>query len=282
LIEANNSNSGFETGNELAKGLSCLFACFGRILTLSTVVIQSHKTPLPQGWIRSCLTSVQTWAQLHAFDYRFIGDEIFDLLDQELMDRTAQQKVVATDLARLRCLQQGLIEGYERVIWCDADFLVFTPEQLIPPTSNYALGREVWIQKDASSRLRVYKKVHNAFMVFCRNNTFLDFYAESAEKLIRANTGALVPQFIGPKWLSAIHNIAMCPVQENAGMSSPEVSRALANNGGEALDLLKENSPCPPAGLNLCSSLANTSDSAGFDMQQVIDQLLDNEGIHLG
>ena len=63
-----------------------------------------------------------------------------------LLKKTSQQKVIATDLARLYSLQDGLRQGYATVIWCDADFLIFAPAGLSDlPQEQYAFGREVWI-----------------------------------------------------------------------------------------------------------------------------------------
>ena len=87
-----------------------------------TLIIQSHRHPLPHDWLQACLDSVADWARANHFHYRYIGDEIFAPLDQELLDKTRMQPVIASDLARLISLQNGLAEGYDCVVWCDADF----------------------------------------------------------------------------------------------------------------------------------------------------------------
>ena len=53
----------------------------------STLVIQSHRIPLPCGWLQLCLDSVEAWAQANGFDYRFIDDRIFDQVAPELVRR---------------------------------------------------------------------------------------------------------------------------------------------------------------------------------------------------
>ena len=207
-----------------------------------TLIIQSHRHPLPQDWLPACLASVADWAQANRYHYRFIGDEIFTTLDQELLDKTRSQTVIASDLARLFSLQRGLAEGYDCVVWCDADFLIFNPESFVLPDTEYALGREVWVQYDAKQRLRSFVKVHNALLMFRRGNTFLDFYRATAERLLRLNQGRMPPQFIGPKWLTALHNIALCPVMESAAMLSPLVMRDCLAGQGEALRLFRKKS----------------------------------------
>jgi len=240
-----------------------------------TLVIQSHRDPLPFAWLGRCLDSVADWARAGGFDYRFLGDEIFELIDPELRDRLGERRAIASDLARLRLLQRGLAEGYRRVVWCDADFVVFRPRELQLGGTDFGLGRELWVQHDEGRGLRSYLGVHNAMLLFARGNNFLDFYADTAERLLRLNRGAIPPQFIGPKLLTALHNIVHFPVIERAAMPSPPVMRDLLAGGGEALELFREKSPEPPAGANLCSSLTAAAGFDEADMCDLIDLLLD-------
>ncbi|MDH3858826.1 MAG: hypothetical protein OEV07_12600, partial [Gammaproteobacteria bacterium] len=191
----------------------------------TTLVIQSHRDPLPYDWLQACLDSVANWAQRNRFERHFLNDEIFDLIEPALVGKIGAQTVIASDLARLKILQQRLAQGYDQVIWCDADFLIFDADRFLLPDSDFALGREVWVQREDSGQLRSYKKLHNAFLMFSRDNHFLDFYCDTAERLLRQHQGRMVPQFIGPKLLTALHNIGHFPVMEAAGMLSPLVMR---------------------------------------------------------
>lgn len=240
---------------------------------MSTLVIQSHRTPLPAAWLQPCLDSVRDWAKDNNFEYRFLDDEIFSPLPESILQKTADRLQAASDLARLIALQGALDEGCETVIWCDADFLVFAPHALSLPANSYGLGREVWVQP-GSGKLRVHVKVHNAFMFFRRGNPFLDFYRHAAQRMLEAHEGPMVPQFVGPKFLTAIHNILTCPVVEEAAMFSPATTRALLAGGGPALDLLLAKSIRPPAGANLCSSLADNGELSEGDLEQAVDSLL--------
>jgi len=221
-----------------------------------TLVLQSHRQPLCAKWMQQCVDSVHYWADLNKFDYKFIGDELFKYVTDEILKKTQSQIVIATDLARLKALQYYLTQDYETVIWCDADFLIFAPDKFILPTERYALGREVWVQQDnKTNKHSAYIKVHNAFMMYRNGNSFLDFYADTAERLLLLNNGSMPPQFIGPKLLTAIHNVAQCPVLETAGMLSPIVIKDMAKGGGAALDLFKQKSSQTIAAANLCNSL---------------------------
>ena len=239
-----------------------------------TLVIQSHRQPLPHLWLSPCIDSVKNWATRQGYDYQLLGDEIFTTLAAWVLEKTRTQKVIATDLARLKCLQFFLAAGYQRVVWLDADFLIFAPQEFALPTSaqlpeGYALGRELWVQPKSTeqealtnkaARYKAYKKVHNAFLLFdaqhSQHNHFLDFYTAHAERLLEKNSGPMPPQFIGPKLLTALHNIVQCPVQENAGMLSPWTIKDILAGDGPALSLFRNKSPQPLAGANLCSSLS--------------------------
>ena len=237
-----------------------------------TLVIQSHRQPLPFAWLQPCLDSVQAWADRAGFEYRFMDDALFEFVDVDLRDKLHGQTVIASDLARLRWMQQLLEQECDCVIWCDSDFLVFEPGVFEVKPTDFAVGREVWVQRDGE-RLRVYPKVHNAFLMFRRGNTSLDFYADTAARLLHLNQGGIPSQFIGPKLLSALHNIAQFPVQETAGMFSPLVMQDLIEGGGAALDRFRQASPESPAAANLSASLVETEGLDEMAMAGLIELL---------
>lgn len=238
-----------------------------------TLVIQSHRNPLPYSWITRCLESVRNWAESNHYHYQFMNDELFDLLPKAFVEKWLQQPVILSDLARLLCLREALQEDYQRVIWLDADFLIFNPSLFIVPSELYAVGREVWVQHDKHGKLKVYKKVHNAFLMFCQGNHFLDFYIETATRLLSKNTGRVPSQFIGPKLLTALHNVASLPVMEPAGMLSPLVIKDIIQGNGIALDRFTEASPQPIAGANLCISSCQRNEVSENEVSKLIERL---------
>lgn len=240
----------------------------------NTLVIQSHRSPLPCPWIERCLESVRDWCVKRRYDYRFMGDELFDGVPDGLLRKTREQKVVATDLARLTVLQDALRENYKTVIWLDADFLIFDAEAFVIPDLDCAVGREVWVQYDRHGKLKVYKKVHNAFLMFSAGNSFLGFYEDTAKRLLSLNQGTMPVQYIGPKLLTALHNVAILPVLETAGMLSPLVCKDIIQGGGAALDLFIGNSRQPAAAANLCVSSCERNEVTASEMGQVIDALM--------
>lgn len=246
-----------------------------------TVVLQSHALARPEGWIGECMASVVHWANASGFDYLRLGDELFDFVPAELRAKTATQRVIATDLARLIAAQTLLADGYETVVWCDADFLVFAPGDFHLPRASYALGREVWVEPHVRKpdRFSARKQVHNAFLMFRRGNTFLDFYAETAARMLIRNSGPMPPQFIGPKLLTALHNVVGCPVLETAGMLSPAVIGEIAGAAGAALSLFRRRSPQPLAAANLCSSLHARGEFSDRTVRRCIEHLLARQAV---
>ena len=238
-----------------------------------TLVVQSHGGPLACSWLEQCLESVRDWSRARSCDYQFLGDEIFNRVPVDLLERI-QHKVVATDLARLLVLKEALAIGYKTVVWMDADFLVFDPARLVLPDADYALGREVWVQRDSTGTLKVYRKVHNAFLMFRQNNNFLNFYLETAMRLLSLNTGTMPPQFIGPKLLTALHNIAQLNVLECAGMLSPLVIKDIIRGQGPSLEKFNGSTSEPIAAANLCISSCDRNELSAAEMEQLIDLLL--------
>lgn len=247
----------------------------------NTLVIQSHRSPLPYAWLTHCLESVRHWCERNHFEYRFLSDELYDFLPKDVSERVKDRKVIASDLARLYVLQEALSTKTETVVWLDADFLIFDPVNFVIPDESCAVGREVWVQHDKHGRMKTFKKVHNAFLMFRKGNHFLDFYTETAQRLLLKNQGGIPPQFIGPKLLTALHNVSQLPVMESAGMLSPLVIKNINQGGGEALQYFIRHSPCPIAGANLCISSREKGEVSCVEMEQLTNVLANDRTFFL-
>jgi hypothetical protein len=206
--------------------------------------------------MRDCCSSVERWASSHHFDYLFAGDELFARLPAALRERFADQPVVLSDLARLKWLQEMLADGYTRAIWCDADLLVF--DDFVPQPHGDVFGRECWVQPDGN-RLRRYRKIHNAWLQFQAGSSTLDFYIDRANRLLERVTPPVVPQFIGPKLLTAWHNIVPFDTEERVGMLSPIAMQGLLDGGSPALEMLIAGHEEPLCALNLSASCEDRS-----------------------
>lgn len=220
--------------------------------------------------MQTCLISVQGWASMWGYEYRFVDDALFSYVPSNLRKKFIAQPVVLSDLARLRLLQHALTVGYDRAVWLDADFLVFDADRLQLSDTRHAVGREVWVQKN-NNKLKAYKKVHNAFMVFTRDDSFLPFYTDVAEDFLLRAQAPVVPQFIGPKLLTAQHNLTELSVCEQAGMLSPLCLRDILHGGGPALDMMKAQHTAEVAASNLSASYEG----------KAVDGVLNDEATYL-
>lgn len=222
------------------------------------VVVQSFR-PDPPPWLAGCLDSVRAWAEDAGLTYRFIDDALFDRLPSWVRAKTTDRPMVATDLARLLELREIVAAG-ETAVWLDADVCVIDGAALsaaLDLRDGYLLGRETWVQPDRRGRPVVRRGVHNALAAFAPGNPFLDFYIEAATRILARHAGpAMVPQLIGPKFLTALDNMIGLPASAAVNMASPLVVADLAAGGGPALDAFHRAAPVPPAALNLCQSHA--------------------------
>lgn len=224
---------------------------------MQTVVLQSYRTTAVPGWMNGCTNSVSEWALGQGWEYRFQGDHLFDLVPETIRTKFAQQRPLLADIARLQWARQVFDQEpeVERILWLDADVLMFAPEHLVIPSDpDFAVGRQVWVQPDAADKLRVFRQVHNAVLAIQRTSPTLDFLIKTMTKLAERHKGPAAPQLLGPKLLTALHNIVGFAVIEGVGMASPRVLADIANGGGPAYDLLVQKSPAALGALNLCSS----------------------------
>lgn len=247
---------------------------------MRTLIFQSHPPVEQPTWVKQCLASVQNWATANSYEYRLLDDELFRFIPADLQRKFDRQRVILTDLGRVQWAQYFLAQGYDEVLWLDSDFLIFKPEQFELPRKQvgalgYALGREVWVQEKAGGALKAYKKVHNAALYFRRGNAFADFYIAHATRLLSALSGNVPAQFIGPKLMTALHNVVGCPVMEHAAMFSPLVVEDVVRGQGAALTLMLRKSACAPSGANLCSSMVASGQLNHTTMQVAVERLLE-------
>ncbi|MCA9543976.1 MAG: hypothetical protein KC613_06280 [Myxococcales bacterium] len=245
---------------------------------MRTVVLQSHRETHRPPWLDRCLQSVQAWAAARGHSYRFEGDAFFQRVPDWYRQKAAGRPMVIADLARLRWAQAVLAEGADRVIWLDADVLVFAPEQLTLITEDgYGLGREVWVQPDGA-RWKARAKIHNAVLVFEPGNPLLAFYAHACERLVARYVGTPPPHLVGPRLLGVLHNLIGGAVNDTVGTFGPPVLRDVLAGDGPALEACQRGSQGPVAAANLGASLVG----AGYDgialndaqMGQAVERLL--------
>jgi hypothetical protein len=214
-----------------------------------------------------------------------MDDQFFDLLPADYRKKAEGRLPVLSDLARLIMARNLVFEGYEKTIWIDADVVIFDPEGFdIAIDGDFSFCREIWIQPNAKGEIKVFRNVHNAVCVFVKGNSFLEFYIDACQQVVgrMVDDKVMVNQIVGPKLLSALHNMIGYPLIENVGMLSPLVLRDIDKGGGAALDLLVDEIPAPMQAANLCSSLAggviDDIDLSHIMMERIVDILLASKG----
>ncbi len=223
-----------------------------------SLVLQSYRGDAVPAWITQCLGSVQGWAVANGHDYRLVGDEIFSRVPGWYREKAAGRLPVLTDYGRLVLIAEALEEGYEQVVWLDADTLVLDPAMQLEGDDSCAFGQEHWVQLDSPCRYRVVRNVHNAACWFRRGCPVLPFLQRTVLSIMqRVDPSHIAPQLVGPKLLSALHNIAGFTLLPQCGALSPPVLLDIARGGGEALDMQRRHQPVPPQCVNLCASLVD-------------------------
>jgi len=206
------------------------------------------------------------------------GDALFEPVDPTLRSKLAHSLPVLADLARLYAAQTAL-ETYDRVVWFDADTLLFAPDRLsIDIADSFALGEETWIEEDETGRLKPRRNLHNAVLVIRSGDPVLPFLIRCTERiLVRIDPERIAPQIVGPKLLGALNPMADFTVLQTVGALSPLVIRDIAKGRGNALNLFRRRSPAPLAGANLCASLIGV-EAPTVPVERAIDRIADALG----
>lgn len=252
---------------------------------MKTVVFQSYRTESVPSWIATCMNGVRLWSASKSYDYRFLDDQFFDLLPADYRKKADGRPPILSDLARLIMARNLIFEGYEKTIWIDADVLIFDPENFdLLVEGGFCFCREIWVQPTLNGGIRVFRNVHNAVCVFLKGNSFLDFYIDACIHVIAgvSDEKGMVNQIVGPKLLSALHNMIGYPLINNVGMLSPLILQDIDRFGGVALDRLVDEIPAFMQAANLCASLAggviDGIDLSHALMGRVVDRLLKTRG----
>jgi hypothetical protein len=213
-------------------------------LSQRTLVYQSYRDHDVAPWLRRCLETTRAWADSRGYDYQLIGDEIFDLAPGWFRDRAAGSKLMLTDLGRLLLARRFLEEGRERVIWIDADVLIFKPEtfDVVPGPDGYVLCDELALRDFRSEGEKAviqhgYRR-NNCVMGFDRGNPFLPFYISAALQIVR-HQRKLTHWSIGPSFLTSTLEFLLDSLKTDVAMMDPAIVLGLMGRlraGADAID----------------------------------------------
>ena len=219
---------------------------------MRTLVVQSAARTRSR-WVDACMDSVRGWADGDGHSYEFVGDELFDLAPGWLRRRSPSVLPV-TDAARLALLRDRLAQGWDRVVWLDADVAVRWPLPLGP--EPLAACGEHWVTGAPGGGLQVVSLTCNAVLSACVATAVDELLELTLDEAARYEF--VFDRALGPDLLSGLR----LPVVAGTGVASPSVVRDLAAGGGRALDrFIEAHGGELPLALNLCASLALDADT---------------------
>jgi hypothetical protein len=221
---------------------------------MKTIVYQSFRTENVPAWISTCLDSVREWAKRQGFAYQFFDDSFFDFVPRDVYPRAREHVCMLADYARLVAAKRLLTQGWERVIWLDADALVFNPAEFtIPVVKGYAFCREVWMDRVAFGRPQFKLTVNNAVSVFCQDQAVIDFYLDSANAILRSDA-PLNALSIGTDFLVKLQRARKFPLLTNVGIFGPEMTFRYLQDDERFLRPYLNYQTSPIYAANLCLS----------------------------
>jgi hypothetical protein len=212
-----------------------------------------------------------------------LGDEFLDLVPNWYRQKAARYLTVVTDLARLVLLRQYLEEGFDRVIWIDADVIVFDPVLLkVDPELPYGYSREIWIEKRASGSLIATQKINNSACLFSnRSNSLehLDEYIDACKSTVAGQVKLRDHTEVGTKFLTSRNRQQALPILRGFGLLSPTVQHALLESDAEILNQLVKLQDDTLCAVNLCNFLRAKRkegvDYADETYSRVVDRLVE-------
>ena len=251
---------------------------------MQTLIVQSYRTHDVAPWIGQCLHSVRAWSAQCGYRYEFVDDALFDFAPEWVRQKCGAQRLPVTDVARLYLLRERLGQGWQRVVWIDADVLVFAPDQFaLDLSAPYALCSELWVRAFAGKPVEFVEKVNNAVLQVACGQPMLEFWIFAIEEILRVHA----PQEIGPLTAGTLFFTDLAKamplrVLHNIGLFSAPLLLELAEGGGALTDEWARRFGHPIAAANLCASLQDhDSHDLRIDtsvMQRVVDALLRSRG----
>lgn len=248
---------------------------------VSTYVVQSCPDACPS-WMRRCMRTVEQWASSHGYRYRRIVDAEFLGLAPGWYRDKAHAIQPVTDLARVEAALRYLSADAERVVWMDADVLVFAPGLVLPEHSPVAFTREVWCDvRRPSGSPQCVERVNNSVLV-ATDVEFLARYRDTCLRLAAEANAPLWKAMAGTQYLTDRHREERLPLVRHVGNLSPHVLRAVLEGERSVLDFYRTRVGERLLAANLCASFENKDYFGTLNTtavyEQVVTQLLATEG----
>lgn len=243
---------------------------------MRTIVHQSFRTQNVPSWIERCLASGRAWAAAKGYEYRFIDDRLVDYVGQDFCARVRHNWQAIANLARLELAREALRAGYRRVIWLDADVIVFDPERLvIELESGYAFCLQIWVEVRPDGSVIVQRGVNNCTCVFTPDAADLDMLVSLTRHIV-AHRQIKSNLTIGTHLLGGLQPILGFPLFTGVGLFSPWVVRGLAAGETKYVAMQTQAFGYPVCAANLGGTLQGQIVEA--DYMRAIDVLLESRG----
>lgn len=233
------------------------------------------------------MTSVQQWAQLQGWHYLFLDDRFLDLPPAWARKRCGGNLYAITDIARLIWAQQTLAEKYDRVVWVDADMLVFDPAGLthhVVSAPDHGFARELFLRAKGHHTEPQWG-INNALMVFDRQTPVLAEYLRIALEILAGYRDNEVPRTaMGPTLLNQLDITRSLHRIEGIGLFTPAMLEPFSIGRDRLMQEYLSHCAEPLTAANLCHFMRNTLATArrpAFDrIYDVALERLMNNGLN--
>jgi hypothetical protein len=163
---------------------------------MRTIVLQSFRTEDVPDWLTACMDSVLAWAMGNGSEYRRRDDVFFDLAPDWVRARCGENIYPVTDICRLLWMREQLHADYDRVVWADADLLVFAPGRLnLATKGGHGFAHELFLGTQPSGEYVRTEGLNNSLMVFEHAGlAVLERYLEACLDALRAAAPGPIPR----------------------------------------------------------------------------------------
>lgn len=229
--------------------------------------------------------SVESWCSSQGWIYQRLDDVFFNLAPAWARAHCGENIYALTDICRLQWLRDKLDSGFGRVVWADADILVFNPLRLeISSGHKYGFAHELFVRVEGNGAFRPVEGINNALMFFEREQPVLDDYLNLCFARLRQFPPGKVPRTaLGPELISELNRKHALSLVYGVGLFTLAVMRDIARGGGSITRECARSSPKPLGAANLCHFLRNSTAAESrprFDAlyEQAVKRLLDSQG----
>ncbi len=174
---------------------------------MKTLVLQSYRTNAVPRWLKTCHGTVKDWAAGAGYDYRFVGDELFDYIPGWFKQKCKGEMLPITDLARLQWMEKLMSEGASRVIWVDYDVVILDRSFRVPQNVPVVFTKERWIERAADGRSVQIDAINNSIMMIERGSPILGFLIGAILARAKRIVGRVHPGFAGTRLLTQLATV---------------------------------------------------------------------------